>query len=107
MADAGAPIGNKNASKNKPWADALRKELDGEVNAKKLRRLARKTIAMGLEGEMSAIKEIGDRLDGKPVQGLEGKIDHDHTGTITHEHKDGMNFTEIQEKRQKLRVIQG
>lgn len=75
MAERGAPLGNKNATKNKIWADALRKELAGNKNAKVLRNLARVLIAEAEGGNMQAMKEIGDRLDGKPVQGIEGSGD--------------------------------
>lgn len=67
----GAPLGNNNAAKNKPWADALHKELTGNKNAKVLRNLARIMIAEAEGGNMAALKEIGDRLDGKPKQQTE------------------------------------
>ena len=69
---AGAPQGNKNATKNKPWQRALERELTGERNADKLASLALKVFEMAAEGDMQAIKEIGDRLDGKAVQSVEG-----------------------------------
>jgi len=72
MAERGAPLGNNNATKNKPWRDALEKELTGNKNAAKLRKLARKMIEEAEEGNMQALKEIGDRLDGKPAQSIEG-----------------------------------
>ena len=71
MADKGAPLGNQNAVKNKPWADALHKELTGNKNAKELRKLAKILIAEAEGGNMTALKEIGDRLDGKPKQQTE------------------------------------
>ena len=67
-----APQGNQNAKKAKIWSDALRKELDGNQNAAKLRKLARKLIEMAEEGNIQAMKEIGDRLEGKPAQAIEG-----------------------------------
>jgi len=63
------PVGTPN-KKNTPWADALRVEASGDDH-KKLRRLAAKTFEMALEGDMAAIKEIGDRLDGKAAQAIE------------------------------------
>ena len=33
--------------------------------------LATAAVNKGVEGDIPAIKEIGDRLDGKPVQGVE------------------------------------
>lgn len=70
---AGAPEGNKNATKNRPWAEAINRALLAE-DGKKLRALAEKLIEKALEGDVSALKEIGDRSDGKPSQQLE------HTG---------------------------
>lgn len=66
----GAPVGNKNATKNKVWEETLRRALlanDGE----KLRSIADKLIERALEGDVSALKEVGDRIDGKPKQQLE------------------------------------
>lgn len=67
---AGAPLGNKNATKNKLWADALNRALLAE-DGKKLRALAEKLIARAEEGDVTALKEIGDRMDGKPTQQTE------------------------------------
>lgn len=67
----GAPIGNKNAVKNKPWAEALNRALLAE-DGKKLRSLAEKLIAKAEEGDVTALKEIGDRMDGKPNQSVSG-----------------------------------
>jgi hypothetical protein len=36
-----------------------------------LRALARKLVETGLEGDLAALREIGDRLDGKPSQAIE------------------------------------
>lgn len=66
----GAPVGNKNATKNKLWAEALNRALLAE-DGKKLRALAEKLIARAEEGDVTALKEIGDRMDGKPTQQTE------------------------------------
>lgn len=71
MADRGAPEGNNNAGKNKPWAEAVRRALLAE-DGKKLRQLADKLIDRALEGDVTALKEIGDRVDGKAVQAIAG-----------------------------------
>lgn len=68
----GAPQGNTNNSKGKAWSDALRRALTGERNAEKLAKLADKLIEEAMDGNMTAMKEIGDRLEGKPAQGIEG-----------------------------------
>ena len=73
--------GNKLAvggRKDKPFRDALRMELAalGEDDPKGLRGIARNLlkIAAGSEG-LPAIKEIADRLDGKPAQAIENGDD--------------------------------
>ena len=70
MAERGAPEGNKNAVKNRPWAEALNRALLAE-DGKKLRALADRIIDKALEGDVQALKEVGDRMDGKPAQALE------------------------------------
>lgn len=67
-----APQGNNNATKNKAWSDALRRELEGNQNADKLKKMAKKLVALATEeGNMQAFKEIGDRLEGKPMQSMD------------------------------------
>lgn len=71
MAKRGAQPGNTNASnKNRPFADAIRRAL-ADQDGKKLRQIAEKLIARALEGDTSALKEIADRLDGKPKQDID------------------------------------
>lgn len=66
-----APLGNKNAVKNKPWSDAINRALLAE-NGRKLRLLADKLIERALEGDIPALKEVGDRMEGKAAQALCG-----------------------------------
>lgn len=63
--DMPAPKGNKNAARGTQWRDAVRKAVlrDGKLEA-----LAQALVARGLEGDMAALREIGDRLDGKVRQ---------------------------------------
>jgi len=71
MPARGRPVG----SSTKAWADAVRKAshaLDPKTKIKKLDLLARSLVAAGLEGDVPALKEIGDRLDGKVPQALVG-----------------------------------
>jgi len=66
---------------DKEWSDAIRKavhdvreEKDADGVVKKTRAinlLAQKVVNAALEGDMTAMKEIGDRLDGKPKQAVE------------------------------------
>lgn len=75
MPGPGAPEGNKNAVKNRPWAEAINRALLAE-DGKKLRAIAEKIIDKALEGDVAALKEIGDRMDGKAAQALE------HSGNL-------------------------
>ena len=69
----GAPKGNTNASKTKLWGDTIRHAIV-QADAEKLRKLADKLIENALSGDMQALKEIGDRLDGKSVQSIDAKV---------------------------------
>ncbi len=71
MAERGGQPGNKNATKNKAWEEALRRALLAE-DGKKLRALADKLIERAEEGDVTALKESGDRMDGKPAQAITG-----------------------------------
>lgn len=62
----GGQPGNQNAKKGKLWNDALRKAI--AQNPHKLRMAAEKLLDEASEGNIMAIKEIGDRMDGKAVQ---------------------------------------
>jgi hypothetical protein len=63
----GAPLGNTNSSRNnRMWADTIRRVIaqsDGEA----LRKVAEALVIKAQEGDISAIKELGDRIDGKSV----------------------------------------
>ena len=72
---AGAPIGNTNSSNtNRLWADTIRRAAMAE-DGKALRAMADALFQKAAEGDIQAIKEIGDRLDGKPAQVLAGDPD--------------------------------
>jgi len=58
-------------NKDKPFRDALRAAMFAD-NHKKLRQLAEKLFERAMEGEVPAIREIADRLDGKPPQAVVG-----------------------------------
>ena len=67
----GAPVGNKNSSKeNRLWAETIRR-IAVQTEGARLRRIAEKLYDKAEEGDIQAIKEIGDRLDGKAVQSTE------------------------------------
>ena len=63
---SGNPTGRR---KEKPWRDALTLALKAD-DGQKLRRIAEKVVEAAEAGDLQAIKEIADRLDGKPVQAL-------------------------------------
>jgi hypothetical protein len=65
----GAPLGNANHKKGKPFQDALRRAI--AQNPQKVRNIVDKVLDMAEEGEAWAVKEIADRLDGKAVQATE------------------------------------
>jgi hypothetical protein len=77
-----------NKGKDKPFRDALRMELAalGDNDPKALRGLARNllAIASGADG-LQAIREIADRLDGKPAQAVE------MSGNLAISHEDALN----------------
>ena len=63
----GLPIGSMN--REKPFNQALLMTL--RSNPVALRRIAAKLVEKAEEGELAAIREVADRLDGKPVQMLD------------------------------------
>lgn len=70
---AGAPEGNQNAVKSKRWQQAIDRALEKRCKGdgiKALDDLAEKLLANAEAGDMSALKELGDRIDGKPSQQL-------------------------------------
>ena len=67
-----APEGNNFSSKdNRLWANTLRR-VAVQGNGERLRRLAERLFDQAEEGNVAAIKEIGDRLDGKALMTLAG-----------------------------------
>ena len=60
----------------KPWREALeravkRRDAEKDGNPQMLEVIADQCVADAANGVMPAVKEIGDRLDGKAVQGVE------------------------------------
>ena len=49
---------------------AVKRLVDG-TDVKALTRLAETLVSKGLGGDIAALKEIGDRLDGKPQQSVD------------------------------------
>lgn len=75
-----APIGNTNAAKGRDWRDAIRRATarHGEADYRKgLDKLADEFVKAVSEGDISAFKEYGDRIDGKVPQALIGGDEDD------------------------------
>src|SRR5438445_8043700 len=64
----GRPIGSVN--REKPFTDALRLALLSG-GRHRLRSIAEKLAEKAEHGDLAAIREIADRLDGKPAQAVE------------------------------------
>lgn len=74
MAEIGAQPGNKNASKGAEWRQAIKRALahkSGKTYREGLDLVATKFIESASNGDAWAMKEIGDRIDGKPSQAVE------------------------------------
>lgn len=73
MSTSGAQPGNNNRNKAKPWADAIRRAIarrEETGSGADLNRLAESLLDKAAEGDMAALKELGDRLDGKSAQAV-------------------------------------
>jgi hypothetical protein len=79
---AGAPEGNTNSNKdNRLWANTIRRAI-AQSDGSRLRKIAEALLDKAAEGDISAIRELGDRLDGKATQPIEGKVDQSITVEI-------------------------
>lgn len=73
---------------NKLWRDAIsvavNREGDDNTKRKMLAVLADKLVTAALNGDIAALKEIGDRLDGKASQDISANLSGNVTvnGTI-------------------------
>lgn len=74
----GAPVGNQNGKKAKIWEQAIKRALARRVSGtidQGLDRLADRLIEAAEAGDQWALKEIGDRMDGKAAQIIAGDED--------------------------------
>lgn len=79
---AGAPLGNQNSSKsNRLFGETIKRlatQSEGEYN----RKIAQALIDKATSGDVSAIKEYADRIDGKVVQQIDQSTEH--SGSISY-----------------------
>lgn len=76
-----APVGNQNARNAKRWQSAITRALakisEGQGVEAGLDKLADQLVLAAANGEQWALKEVGERLDGKPAQIVAGDDDLD------------------------------
>jgi hypothetical protein len=65
--------------KLKIWSDAVRKAI---VQGDNLNLLATALIEKALSGDISALRELGDRLEGKATQQIDQNTEH--SGEVTY-----------------------
>jgi hypothetical protein len=74
----GRPVGSTN---DRTWRSALvravNRRTDGKGSPKKLDMIADKCADEAMNGESWAVREVGDRLDGKPAQAIAIRGDPD------------------------------
>lgn len=66
-----APVGNQYATKARLWAQAINRALEKRSKSDQLEALddlAEKLLDLCAAGDLGALKELGDRLDGRPCQ---------------------------------------
>lgn len=73
---AGAPLGNQNAAKAKVWRAAIERALERRSvsrvdGIREIDALAEKLLDLVSTGDLPALKEFGDRIDGRPAQAVE------------------------------------
>ncbi len=85
------PVGSTN---DKSWRAALARAVNRRVNGKgspkKLDMIADKCADEAMNGESWAVREVGDRLDGKPAQAIAIKGDPDSPVVFNLRLGDGM-----------------
>jgi ribosomal protein L17 len=74
-----APLGNQYAAKSKQWTLAIERALEKRkgTRAEALDELAEKLLAKCDEADLAALRELGDRLEGKPGQSIDLGSDPD------------------------------
>lgn len=78
---AGAPTGNTNASKGRKWQKAVERALARDANSNVTNGLDKAAdifVKAVMAGDQWALKELGDRIDGRPAQSLTVAGDEDN-----------------------------
>ena len=74
-----APAGNQNAAKAKVWSAAILRALDrrkpADERIQAIDELADKLLEKCAAGDLAALQELGNRLEGKPAQVVIGGND--------------------------------
>ena len=92
---------------DKMWRDAIMLAIkrDPDGKGKHIDKLARTLIAKAADGDVQALKEIGDRLDGKPSQSVGlgqaedlAPLQHDHALRPTMTKEDWLQMVAVQGK---------
>lgn len=69
--------GNQNAARPRIWQAAIKQALERRLpldeKKKAIDELADKLVGLAMDGDMAAMKEVGDRLEGKPAQAITGE----------------------------------
>lgn len=81
MAARGGQLGNDNASKGTPWRQALNRAI-AQDDGKRLRKAAETLLDLAAAGEAWAVKELGDRIDGKAPQPVDVSGDMELTVNV-------------------------
>lgn len=77
--ESGNPSGT---APRKIWIAALNRSI-AQDDGKRLREAAEKLLDLAVSGDVAALKELGDRLDGKPAQTIQGPGDDGAHKVIT------------------------
>ena len=85
---AGAPLGNQNAANKRLWRAAINRALERRTQSradgiKEIDALAEKLLELVAAGDLPALREFGDRVDGKPSQAIIGGDEDDPAVKIT------------------------
>ena len=68
---SGNPSGS---APKKIWVAALNRAI-AQDDGKRLREAAEKLLDMAAQGDIAALRELGDRIDGKAIQAIQAEVD--------------------------------